>query len=207
MICDQPKIHALAIPDGEKRNSGLDLLRSIAISLVLASHFGGVTAYDATAGVPIFFATLGYFGVELFFVLSGFLIGNLLMEISDHVVTFRSWTIFVLRRFMRTMPAYFVCLVVLALVNPPAQSAMMFQFATFTQNFAWPLKEFWFAVTWSLTIEEWFYLFFSITFLSCARWAPRYAPGASLAIFLIVPLLLRFYSASDCLGMTRSERL
>jgi peptidoglycan/LPS O-acetylase OafA/YrhL len=47
-------------------------------------------------------------GVELFFVLSGFLIGGLLIDISDRQPSLRAWLIFMIRRWMRTLPAYFV---------------------------------------------------------------------------------------------------
>src|SRR5690349_14758666 len=63
------------------RNLGLDLLRALAIVLVLTSHFGDTFASLYGGVSPHYVSISGMFGVELFFVLSGFLIGNLLLRI------------------------------------------------------------------------------------------------------------------------------
>jgi peptidoglycan/LPS O-acetylase OafA/YrhL len=133
-------------------------------------------------------------GVEPFFVLSGFLIGGLLIEIAGEGPSFRAWWIFMVRRWMRTLPAYFVVIAVLMVVWPPKYDFVSFvvAYGTLTQNLAWPMpSNQWFGVSWSLTVEEWFYLLFSAIFLSAARMVGRRGQYVVLAAFLLLPILAR----------------
>jgi peptidoglycan/LPS O-acetylase OafA/YrhL len=110
--------------------------------------------------------------VESFFVLSGFLIGGILM---DTVRTTNFYSTFYVRRVFRILPLYLVCLVVFALASgsglfdddpalvryvEPGIPAV--HLLTFTQNLWWAvhpgLTPFWVAPTWTLAIEEQFYL-------------------------------------------------
>jgi peptidoglycan/LPS O-acetylase OafA/YrhL len=70
---------AAAAPSG--RRIGLDLVRAAAILFVLASHCGDIFANWLGGRAPEWLSVSGFFGVELFFVLSGFLIGRLLLGI------------------------------------------------------------------------------------------------------------------------------
>ena len=87
-----------------------------------------------------------------------------------------------------------VLILLLVLVPPPDFAGYALQYATMTQNLIKPMPPgFWFAVSWSLVVEEWFYLLFGgLTFLSF-----RLARGAAWAIwpptvlFLAAPLWLR----------------
>src|SRR5260370_1507541 len=89
--------------DEVSRNFGLDVVRAVAISGVLVAHFTDVTAIPMGARAPVLIALLGN-GVELFFALSGFLIGGLLMDIAKP--SLRAWTLFMIRRWMRPLPTY-----------------------------------------------------------------------------------------------------
>jgi peptidoglycan/LPS O-acetylase OafA/YrhL len=182
-----------AVGRDSDRNIGLDLLRAIAILLVLVAHFVGAGFGRHLGGTPVILNLLGHLGVELFFVLSGFLIGNLLLDVVARGPTLRAWGVFMCRRAMRTMPAYFVWLAILLATKSLGLAApYVYQYATFTQNLAWPMPPGnWFGVSWSLTVEEWFYLLFSITALSLAFLLPRTGFWLALAAFLIVPLGLR----------------
>lgn len=187
-----------ALRGGRSRNDGLDLLRSFAILLVLVSHFGGGVTYAAGIGVPLAVFVPGYFGVELFFILSGFLIGNLLFDIAERDVSPRALGIFLLRRAMRTMPVYFLCLMALVVIAPPLHpSTTLPLFAVFAQNLAWPFPEFWFPVTWSLTIEEWFYLSFSAFMIGATAFWPGKGPWIAIGTYLFVPLIVRLLVAPD----------
>ena len=135
------------------RNLGLDILRSLAIGLVLVAHalsfFTRWTAFDLNS----LYYVLGFLGVELFFALSGFLIGRILVET---VLSERSWPSlrrFYVRRWLRTLPPYYLVLALLPLLG----HRFNWNSLVFLQNFSRKDLEF-FPVSWSLSIEEWFYL-------------------------------------------------
>ncbi|MDB5730828.1 MAG: Acyltransferase family [Variovorax sp.] len=181
----------------DRRYLGLDLARSTAIGLVLVCH--GCSVWQAYFGLqaPNWLLMTGSFGVELFFVLSGFLIGGILLELIEKRPTFREWGIFMIRRWMRTLPLYFAWLLVMALWDPPpaGQVAIYLQrYALLLQNFAWPMPaDNWFAVSWSLAVEEWFYLLFSaFLFLAARLIGARRAAWAVTGAFIVIPFLLRF---------------
>ncbi len=143
---------------------------------------------------PYFILAAGAFGVELFFVLSGFLIGGILAELTATRPTLREWAIFMVRRWMRTLPLYFVWIVVTMLVTGPPRNVSIWRYVFLMQNFAWPMpEENWFAVSWSLTIEEWFYLLFSASlFLATAVTGARRAIWLMAGAFLIVSFVVRY---------------
>ena len=184
------------LPHAASRQFGLDLLRAIAILLVMVSHYANnVSAWFHLSPPPrLFFA--GDLGVELFFALSGFLIGRILLQIADRGPTPRDLGIFLVRRWMRTLPLYFLWLGVLFACFPPATqvAAHAWRFATLTQNLLQPMPpDYFFAVSWSLAVEEWFYLLFATAFLG-ATWAlrrPAPALWLCLAVFMLGPLALR----------------
>jgi peptidoglycan/LPS O-acetylase OafA/YrhL len=164
---DLPLIHSsMRIPE-------LDGLRGIAILLVLLYH--GI--FQKTGlGLPLLTRSLivgrlAWSGVDLFFVLSGFLIGGILLDAKDSPSYFKT---FYLRRAFRILPLYALVLAFssfqfLNLHGPvghlgsfPQSTIPFAAFLTFTQNWwmAW-LGTFGVggaAVTWSLAIEEQFYL-------------------------------------------------
>jgi len=183
------------------RSVGLDIVRSLAIMFVMMSHYGMYFAGWYGGVLPIRLALGGFFGVELFFVLSGFLIGRLLIDILDTGVGWRAWRVFMTRRWMRTLPLYFVVVAILAVVWPPefwvpGHAALWRElpwFLTLTQNLGWPVVGGWFGVSWSLTVEEWFYLSFSaLLFLTAYFAGRRFAFWAAAGAFLIVPAWLRW---------------
>jgi peptidoglycan/LPS O-acetylase OafA/YrhL len=145
----------------------LDGLRAIAILLVLFSH---QAAFVPLAGIRRFL-DMGWIGVDLFFVLSGFLIGGILLEQRDATNYYR---IFYLRRFLRIVPLYTLILlpglVVLGLglqayfaghsLGDRSAAAIWFC-PFFLQNIAWALALIpptYLLPTWSVAVEEQFYL-------------------------------------------------
>jgi peptidoglycan/LPS O-acetylase OafA/YrhL len=176
-----------------RRLFGLDVVRAVAILLVLQVHIGfyGLRFYGAA--LPPLMGLLGDLGVELFFVLSGFLIGALLMEVSERSPTLQGWLRFMLRRWMRTVPLYVLWTIVLFLLYHRAFSLLVH--LTFTQNLAWPMPRGTpFAVSWSLTVEEWFYLLFSAILIVSASVWPRRALLVTCALFILAPVVLRVCS-------------
>ncbi len=196
-----PAAQSAALPGGALlhnavlRNAGLDMARLAAALMVVACH--GVVLifplYRLAPPLPVVLA--GYFGVELFFVLSGLLIGTLLLDVAATDPTPRGWLIFMTRRWMRTLPLYYLWLGVLLLVEPPRAdlAGHLLAYGTATQNLAWPMPhDEWFNQSWSLTIEEWFYLLFSTALLGAAALARgRAVAWTVIGAFLLLPLLFR----------------
>ena len=155
-----------------KRVHGLDILRALAITMVLVTHSKGLL-------VPWFpqlkhCAVFGYLGVELFFVLSGFLIGRILIRIfsvQERVPVsrlFRFW----IRRWFRTLPNYYLVLVVvIALAFWYGHTGPGWRYFLFLQNLQSPHPPI-FGEAWSLAVEEWFYLTTPLLFWAVAAAFP-----------------------------------
>lgn len=150
------------------RLRGLDLLRAAAILLVLMTHYSGFVSHAATFGV---IGQVGWAGVDLFFVLSGYLIGNQLLAPAARGEPLALKTFFV-RRLLRTLPNYYVVLAVYWLLpGPPLGGSGMaapWRFLTFTQNVGLAYGQT-FTHSWSLCIEEQFYLLLPLVVLALAR--------------------------------------
>ena len=143
-----------------KRNFGLDLLRALAILLVLISH-SRFCLVDVLPEAK-YFQLGGFWGVELFFVLSGLLIGNIIIKEAVDEQNFslvRFWK----RRWYRTIPNYFLFLAlnILYLLTVSYSPAPIWKYFFFMQNFAWEHPQF-FPESWSLAVEEVFYLMFPV---------------------------------------------
>lgn len=90
---------------------GLDGIRGFAVLLVMAAHFvGGAPAVTDWQKIVVEVATRGWMGVDLFFVLSGFLITGILIEAKGSPNYFRN---FYARRTLRIFPLYYFVLVCL----------------------------------------------------------------------------------------------
>ena len=143
-----------------QRNFSLDCFRALAIILVFTGH--SILSF----GSPELLAPLqfGGTGVDLFFVLSGWLIGNQLLiekkRFGDIQIT-RFW----IRRWMRTMPAYYAVLSVTILQLYLTKDNFTFPWPHifFLQNYFGDLNVFF--VSWSLSVEEQFYLFIAPLFV------------------------------------------
>ena len=174
---------------------GLDVMRAIAVSLVLLCHWSGHFGYWFGVAVPDVMDFAGDTGVELFFALSGFLIGRILIDLIGRGPDWRAWRVFMARRAVRTLPLYFLWLGLLLALFPPREDvfAVALRFATLTQNLLTPMPpDYYFAVTWSLTIEAWFYFLFAGALFLLARFVNRdRALAICLTLFILAPLALR----------------
>lgn len=164
-----------SVSERSQRVPELDGLRGLAVLMVIYGHY--LVPYIHLMQLPVpwpvlRFLALSRSGVELFFVLSGFLIGGILLDNRHSSRYFRT---FYVRRFFRIIPLYLaVCLLVvlgvtlaqqfdsrlfIRLFNTPIP---WYAYATFTQNFWAPfvssLGGVSLGVTWSLAVEEHFYL-------------------------------------------------
>ena len=178
------------------RNYGLDILRAIAILLVLSSHalFFVIQTFPQHENIKLISYFFGFWGVELFFVLSGFLIGKIIKELA--ALDSNYWIItFWIRRWFRTIPCYFLFLflnVVWYYHIYETLPKFLFNYLIFAQNLAWEHPDF-FPEAWSLSIEECFYLIFPILIIiliSCGL-KPKIACLISGAILLIFSTILR----------------
>lgn len=179
----------------------LDGLRGVAVLLVLVGH----------SGAPVLGAA-GAIGVGVFFTLSGFLITSLLLD--EHGRSGRvSLRRFAGRRAVRLFPALVFLVVVLVLLSPVVSTVegrtlpvVLLYLSNWGLIAGVPLDGL--AHTWSLSIEEQFYLLWPLTFLALARWGRRgVLVGASLGAALsaaLTPLLwssvadnARVYAGSD----------
>jgi peptidoglycan/LPS O-acetylase OafA/YrhL len=148
-----------------ERVFGLDLVRFVAVSLVLAAHAGDV--FYPVWQAPRLLETFGVCGVELFFVLSGFLIGGIIIDTLERDP--RWLANFWLRRWMRTLPSYLLFLLLNVLLVQLMYHRWLWwgSYATFTQALYWPHPQF-FNEAWSLAVEEVFYLLAPL--LALAAW-------------------------------------
>jgi peptidoglycan/LPS O-acetylase OafA/YrhL len=144
-------------PATNKRIYGLDILRAIAIAYVM--HWHGQHFIDAHIPYSAY-RWLILDGVDLFFVLSGFLIGGILLRmVAEGTVTFKSLGHFWIRRWFRTLPNYFLVLTFLLVTYQLFRGGLpgkWYEYFFFVQNFNSPHPVF-FSEAWSLSVEEWFY--------------------------------------------------
>jgi len=136
----------------------IDGLRFVAISLVLIEHFADTIGHKITAG---------YYAVDLFFVISGFLITNILLKSEGTFA--KSYKNFLGRRTLRIFPIYYLMILVFLFGGYKPCCEYILFLVTYTFNYAWvhyhiemnALSHFW-----SLAIEEQFYLFWPIFILA-----------------------------------------
>lgn len=144
-----------------KRIANLDLVRAFAIIAVMYYHVTQMFFWESFANKSVF--TWGHHGVTVFFVLSGFLIGGLYYQ-KEHSSAVKFW----LSRFLRTYPPYFIMLFVSwALVYVTRKDAFDWGYLLMIQNF-YPRIPY-FLVSWSLCVEEHFYLLFFLLILLLPR--------------------------------------
>ena len=166
------------------RVPGLDLMRGIAILWVMLFHFRFMITLPHILYWP---ARYGWMGVDLFFVLSGYLIGSQLMRPYLKGST-PSLAGFYFRRAFRILPAYLTVLS-LYLAIPGFREAPglspTWQFLTFTENFRinYAVDQA-FSHVWSLCVEEHFYLVLPLLILVLMR-----KPHFGKAVTLIVGIL------------------
>jgi peptidoglycan/LPS O-acetylase OafA/YrhL len=169
----------------------LDGLRAIAAVIVILWHYVGIPDGPEHWLWNVFY--LGHFGVDLFFILSGFLITTLLLENREASCYFSS---FYGRRAFRIWPIYYLMVLLCGIGWLSGKSPALFDGAVpgwtylFGVQNIWMARlqsygAYWLAGTWSLAIEEQFYLLFPLL----VRFIPAaILPKILVAIIIICPL-------------------
>ena len=147
-----------------QRNFGLDIVRSIAIISVLICHWYFLSDnkdLNAFLNIKIFSLLSWFSGVNLFFVLSGYLIGKIIITLFSKELSISNIKTFYIRRWFRTLPLYYLSLLIYLLLRYDINvfSSFFLKFIFFLQTFDKNFYSiFFFPVSWSLAVEEWFYL-------------------------------------------------
>ncbi len=172
------------------RDPNLDLLRAAAILLVLTCHVG--TRWPTVSTDSTLFAAFafGAYGVDLFFVLSGWLIGGLLWREQAQFGNVEIGR-FIARRALRTMPPYFAALAISYLgVYVFKRQHFDWGYLCFLQNY-YPAFPFFF-VSWSLCVEEHFYLVMPLAATLLTRSANRHLAWVFFGLALVPPVCRAF---------------
>lgn len=170
----------------ETRNGALDVLRAAAIFGVVNCH---IYRSFAPEGEYVRVAGLGGRGVDLFYLLSGWLLGYILLAERARTGTVnvpRFW----LRRALRTLPAYYAVLaftVAQQVVGGRPLGLIDAGYWVFAQNYYHPGPPY-FGVSWSLCVEEHFYLFVGPALLLLGR---SRAVGWVVCGLLLMPTICR----------------
>ena len=179
----------------QKRIFGLDIIRALAIMTVLIGHGSFMLVNTPLQGFP-YIKLLD--GVDLFFVLSGFLLGSILLKDINNKDGFNIRKIFHFwkRRWFRTLPNYYLILFfnylfVYYKIAPGDLKNFDYSFLIFTQNFRFPLEGF-FLESWSLAVVEWFYLITPILiYILFKRYPAKKAFLFAVLIMIIMPIMYR----------------
>jgi peptidoglycan/LPS O-acetylase OafA/YrhL len=173
-----------------KRSASLDFLRGGAAFAVAIPHY-------LTLNAPFqpFAEASAIAGVEVFFVLSGFVLAP---QIVDWVVgkPWRKLGVFLIRRWMRTIPPYVVALVLIALMTGNLLTGDFVRYLFYVENlFVSANHTDFYPVAWSLAVEEWFYALFAPALFVVAmllRRSDRRLEAAFAILVIAIVSLLRF---------------
>ncbi len=174
----------------------LDLVRAVAISLVILFHLNQKVIHLSAESYPGLFFNWGWHGVDIFFVLSGFLIGGQLIE--DNFEGRFSFKRFYLKRILRTFPPYYFYYALVTVVYSYSIGAFALRNTTILKDLLLHLaylnnyieviarrSE----LFWSLAIEEQFYLIMPLIMFLIIRYAKKYIFPALLAFILLGTLI------------------
>jgi peptidoglycan/LPS O-acetylase OafA/YrhL len=175
------------LPHQGTRIVELDFVRGIAILLVVGAHTLTVKSSQSwPAAVDYVLKHIGGSGVDLFFVLSGFLVGGLLIREYKQTQQIDAGR-FILRRGFKIWPAYYAYLLLEVLTRSHPLHSFLWQGALHLQNYTGTTL----LSTWSLSVEEHFYLLLAFLLAWAVRrhCTPQNLVRTLLLILAAVPLL------------------
>ncbi|MCW3122595.1 MAG: acyltransferase [Flavipsychrobacter sp.] len=178
-----------------KHIKGLDTLRAFAVIFVIIEHFGVWFDDTTPAGrfTRCFIIPGGGFGVNLFFVLSGFLITAILLKAKAEPSATPATIIksFYIRRSLRIFPIYYLLLLLLCFIGYPDVREHFWYFATYTSNLLSYRTNSWnaYSHTWTLAVEEQFYLLWPWLIILLNAKYIRFMLFIAIAIGIVTPLI------------------
>lgn len=184
----------------------VDSIRGIAILMVVAFHAFSFTPCTKLQEASMRFLQALSLGVPLFFILSGFLISQIVFR-QQHDFSFSSYAI---RRFARIAPAFLASIFLYllldgTLIHKPWDSLVLtFQNILTLPNLLQSIRTI-NPVSWSLLVEIHFYVYFPLLFFFCRRWLPHRAEWVAILTMAIISTLCRAYAwnlPSDTAGNT-----
>jgi peptidoglycan/LPS O-acetylase OafA/YrhL len=169
-------------PSAGARRLDLDVVRGVAIVLALGWHFSRESSGNRFVDVLQWPGhVFGWAGVDLFFVLSGFLMGQLVLKERARTGGFDGRR-FTVRRLLRLWPVLYVFLAVHAVLGNEPVGTYLWQNALHVQNYAGTSL----AHLWSLAVEEHFYLLLAVLFPLFARRRGSVRPLVAVLVAVLV---------------------
>ena len=167
----------------------LNIYRYFAASIVCISHY--ILYWNESE----YFEFTSILGVELFFILSGFVLTPQILRLEKNPK--KNLKIFLFRRWIRTIPPYLVALICASILFGYGDILNLLKFLTYTQNILGDNSSpNFFSVAWSLSVEEWFYIFLPLSILLITQVKIKHFKINVLGICVIIILvlnLIRFY--------------
>lgn len=210
--------HATKAPEGvQVRIPGLDMARGFSMLVVVLGHgivafFGGSDWYSPRITAALW--VMLHSGVELFFVLSGYLIGGILLRDVVPEPSPKAVKVFLARRWLRTLPVYFAVLALEMLWYKSLHGVWepRWEYVLFVQNF-FSGAEYFMPASWSLAVEQWSYLFLPLLMLPLTgfvakRWELPYSRAlvvttiAAITLLMIARMGLALFLSSDQLDVS-----
>jgi|GEM_PF-1108335 len=179
------------------RRFGLDVIRFLAVLCVVIAHAVPLLPTELSRDKDVFqwFVYLGSMGVDMFFSLSGYLIGRIILRLLDNIDQYAVVKRFWVRRWLRTLPAAYISALAIWFFAPPSSFFAYLQsilfLGTIDPHYIVGDMSFW----WSLGAEEVFYVLFPLAvYWLCRRFAfaPIKAFMVSVSLFLVIPTVIRF---------------
>lgn len=189
-----------------QRIESLDVMRSLAVLFIVLYHYEGPFLSESNFAHAIKSGL--WVGVDIFFVLSGYLISSQLLKSFENIDTRSVLTQFYLKRAFRILPNYFFVLALHIIVAVKAGiSVDYFKYFLFIQNLS-EMKMF--IPSWSLCVEEHFYIFFPIVLLAAFKLSQKslfYFSMCSILVSFLIRIVIAFFVRKEVGGFHAEDWL